>query len=188
MQEFSIENKAWKLNLVKNPAGGNVTLSEYVQSAERKQLIFCLNDELADGEDISWIWDIDLEMANKKEVELYIASGKRAYDAALRMKYAGFPEDKIMILPDMSEAVLHAKSKGLPAYIIARYTCLTPMVNLLTKEANMYTKEDAPHGISILPFLSKYLKLTWGQGKHHLLKKTVPMERNHHSDRRNKIS
>ena len=82
MQEFSIGDATWKLNLVKNPAGGNVTLSEYFQSKERKQLIFCLNDQLADGEDISWIWDIDMEIANQKEVEWYIASGKRANDSS----------------------------------------------------------------------------------------------------------
>jgi UDP-N-acetylmuramyl tripeptide synthase len=152
MQEFSIRNKTWRLNLVKNPVGGNVTLSEYMQSEERKQLIFCLNDELADGEDISWIWDIDMEIANQKEVELFIASGKRAHDAALRMKYAGFPEENILILPDMKEAVLYAKSKGLPAYIMATYTCLTPMVALLSKEASRHKKGDVPHGTITIPF------------------------------------
>jgi UDP-N-acetylmuramyl tripeptide synthase len=134
MQEFTVGNHPWKLNLVKNPAGGNVTLFEYFQSEEKKQLIFCLNDNLADGEDISWIWDIDLEMATREEVQAFIASGKRAYDAALRMKYAGIPEEKIIILPDMKEAVLYAKSKGLPAYTMATYTCLAPMVSMISQE------------------------------------------------------
>ncbi|WP_370876278.1 MurT ligase domain-containing protein [Neobacillus ginsengisoli] len=44
-----------------NPAGANLTLSEFFRTNERKQLIFCLNDLLADGEDISWIWDIDMD-------------------------------------------------------------------------------------------------------------------------------
>lgn len=136
MQEFFIENKTWKLNLVKNPIGANVTLSDYMQTTERKQLIFCLNDDLADGEDISWIWDFDMEIANQTEVDLFIASGKRAHDAALRMKYAEIPEEKIVILPDLKEAVQCAKSKGLPAYIMATYTCLSPMVTLLSKEAD----------------------------------------------------
>jgi lipid II isoglutaminyl synthase (glutamine-hydrolysing) len=135
MQEFFIDNDTWRLNLVKNPAGGNLTLSEFLQTNEKKQLIFCLNDLLADGEDISWIWDIDMEMANRDEVKLFIASGKRAYDAALRMKYAGIPEGKILILPDMKEAVLEAKRNGLPANIMATYTCLSPIVTILSKEA-----------------------------------------------------
>jgi lipid II isoglutaminyl synthase (glutamine-hydrolysing) len=135
MQDFSIGEDTWKLNLVKNPAGGNVTLSEYLQTNEKKQLIFCLNDDLADGEDISWIWDIDMEIANRKEVETFIASGKRAHDAALRMKYADIPEEKIIILPDMKEAVLYAKKKGYPTYIMATYTCLSPMVTILSNEA-----------------------------------------------------
>ncbi len=95
---------------------------------------------LADGEDISWIWDIDLEKANREDVRYFIASGKRAYDAALRMKYAGIPADKIMIVPDLEEAVLHAKSKGFPVYIMATYTCLAPMMKILSKEQGQSAK------------------------------------------------
>jgi UDP-N-acetylmuramyl tripeptide synthase len=137
MQDFTVGTQTWKLNLVKNPAGANVTLFEYFQSEAKKQLIFCLNDHLADGEDISWIWDIDMEIANRDEVETYIASGKRAYDAGLRMKYAGIPEEKIIILPNLKEAVNYAKSKDIPAYIMATYTCLSPMVSILSSEAEI---------------------------------------------------
>lgn len=134
MQEFLINQNVWRLNLVKNPAGANLTLSEFLRTTERTQLIFCLNDLLADGEDISWIWDIDMELANCDMVQLFIASGKRAYDAALRMKYAGIPEGKILICPDMKKAVYEAKRNGLSTNIMATYTCLSPMVTILTKE------------------------------------------------------
>ncbi|MCM2534586.1 MurT ligase domain-containing protein [Neobacillus pocheonensis] len=185
MQEFFINKDTWRLNLVKNPAGGNLTLSEFVQTNEKKQLIFCLNDLLADGEDISWIWDIDMEMANRDEVEVFIASGKRAYDAALRMKYAGIPEEKILILPDMKKAVLEAKRNGLPANIMATYTCLSPMVSILSKEAEEQYKGDGYIGAVVIPFLSGYLKPVWGQGKYHLPKKEVRMEGNLPSNRGN---
>ncbi|MCM2532577.1 MurT ligase domain-containing protein [Neobacillus pocheonensis] len=142
MQEFFINKDTWMLNLVKNPDGGNLTLSEFVKTNEEKQLIFCLNDFLADVEDVSWIWDIDMEMANRNEVKFFIASGKRAYDAALRMKYAGIPEEKILILPDMKKAVLEAKRNGLPANIMATYTCLSTMVTILSKEAEEQNRED----------------------------------------------
>ena len=134
MQEFLINRNIWKLNLVKNPAAANLTLSEFLRTNEKKQLIFCLNDLPADGEDISWIWDIDMELANCDKVMLIIASGKRAYDAALRMKYAGISEGKILICPDMKKAVLEARRNGLSANIMSTYTCLSPMISILSKE------------------------------------------------------
>jgi UDP-N-acetylmuramyl tripeptide synthase len=186
MQEFSIHGVKWKLNLVKNPAGANVTLSEYMQTIEKKQFIFSLNDELADGEDISWIWDIDLEMANREDVDIFIASGKRAYDAALRMKYAGIPAEKIMILPNLKEAVFYTKSKGLPTYVMATYTCLSPMISILSRESDKLEKGDENLGTVTLPLLPRYLKPVWGQRKYHLFKKTMRMAGNYTSGRRNK--
>lgn len=188
MQEYVIGEAVWKLNLVKNPIGGNVTLSEFLHTGGIKQLLFCLNDNLADGEDISWIWDIDMEIANQPEVRWYIASGKRAYDVALRFKYAGIPEEKIVIFPDLKEAVQSAKSKGLPVCILATYTCLSPMMDLLSKNSDRNTKGDEKIGASTLSFFPGHSKLVWGQGKHHLFKKTVRMEGNHTSHRRNKAS
>jgi hypothetical protein len=187
MQVFFFNGIKWRLNLVKNPAGGNVTLSEFLHTNEWKQLIFCLNDELADGEDISWIWDIDLEMANREEVRAIIVSGKRAYDAALRMKYAGIPTKKIMILPDLNEAVQYAKSIGFPAYIMATYTCLAPIIKVLSKQADKLQKGDASSiGTVTLPLLPRYLKPVWGQRKYHMFKKAVRMAGYYSSSRRNK--
>ncbi|WML53650.1 MurT ligase domain-containing protein [Neobacillus sp. PS3-12] len=186
MQEFSINGVKWKLNLVKNPAGANVTLSEYMLTKEKKQFIFCLNDELADGEDISWIWDIDLEMANRSEVDIYIASGKRAYDVALRMKYAGIPSEKIMILPNLKEAVFYTKSKALPTYVMATYTCLSPLISILSRETDKLEKGDENIGTATIPLLPRYLKPVWGQRKYHMFKKTMRMAGNYASSRRNK--
>lgn len=185
MQEFTIGEHRWKLNLVKNPAGGNITLFEYFQSSEDKQFIFCLNDNLADGEDISWIWDIDMEAANREEILSFVASGKRAYDVALRMKYAGIPENNIVVLPDMKEAVLYAKSKGLPAYVMATYTCLAPMQSLLETEAEKSIKGGTIIETATVPFFSRYFKFIRRQRKHYMLKKAVRMEGNRPSGRRN---
>ncbi|MDP4084896.1 MAG: MurT ligase domain-containing protein [Bacillota bacterium] len=185
MQEFLVNGKVWRLNLVKNPAGGNVTLSEYFEGDETKLLMFCLNDNLADGEDISWIWDIDMELANRDELELFIASGTRAHDAALRMKYTGFPEKKIIILPDMNEAVLYAKRFESPTYIMATYTCLSPMISILSKEAEKENKGDSNLETSTIPLLSRYTQSVWRQGKYYLLKKAMRMEGDFSTSRRN---
>lgn len=185
MQEFIINGKKWMINLVKNPTGGNVTLSEYFQDDEKKQLIFCLNDNLADGQDISWIWDMDMERANHDELELFIASGKRAYDAALRMKYTGFPENKIIILPRMEDAVQYAKSMGYPTYILATYTCLSPLISILSCEVEKEYKGDRDFETDTIPFLSRYSQSVWRQRKYHLFKKALRMEGDFSSSRRN---
>jgi UDP-N-acetylmuramyl tripeptide synthase len=186
MQEFTVNDVQWKLNLVKNPAGANVTLSEFLHTPEKKQLVFCLNDELADGEDISWIWDIDLEMANREEIDLFIASGKRAHDAALRMKYAGVPTKKIRILSNLKEAVLNAKVNGIPTYVMATYTCLSPMIEILSRESDKQPEGDANIEPVTVPFLPRYLKPVWGQRKYHMFKKTMRMAGNYPSGRRSK--
>jgi UDP-N-acetylmuramyl tripeptide synthase len=188
MQDFYIGENTWRLNLVKNPAGANVTLSEFFLSNEKKQLIFCLNDNSADGRDISWIWDIDFEIANLDEVAVYIASGKRAYDAALRMKYAGIPEEKIVIIPALRQAVIFAKQKGIPAYFMATYTCLTPLVSILSRETAVREKGERYVGTFNLSFLSRHIKSLRRQGKYHLLKETLRMERNTGSNRGNQDS
>ncbi|MCQ6277657.1 MurT ligase domain-containing protein [Bacillus sp. EB600] len=186
MQEFLLNGLKWKLNLVKNPAGGNVTLSEFIRTNDSKQLIFCLNDEPADGEDISWIWDIDFEVANREDVCGFIASGKRAYDAAIRMKYAGIPAEKIMILPDLKAAMLYAKATEVPAYIMATYTCLAPLIKILSKSADKQQKGDESIGTVTLPLLSRYLKPVWGQRQYHLFKKAMRMAGYYPASRRNK--
>lgn len=186
MQEFWVNSTRWKLNLVKNPAGANVTLSEYLQSTERKQLIFCLNDELADGEDISWIWDIDWEKTNREDIAVFIASGKRAYDAALRMKYAGIPDEKILILPDLKEAVFYAKSNGNPTYCLATYTCLNPLINILSWESDKLHEGEEKIGTVTLSLLPRYIKSIWGSRKYHLSKKAMRMAGHYASSRRDK--
>ena len=55
---------------------------------DEKELLFVLNDNLADGFDVSWIWDIDFD--NLNNVSRIITSGTRAYDMAIRIKTSGF--------------------------------------------------------------------------------------------------
>ncbi|NRD77707.1 DUF1727 domain-containing protein [Bacillus sp. BRMEA1] len=186
MQEFIIGRDVWRLNLVKNPAGANVTLSEFFQRKQRKQLIFCLNDYPADGEDISWIWDIDMEIADKSEVDAYIASGTRAYDAALRLKYAGISEEKIRVIPSLKQAVLYAINKEIPVNIMATYTCLTPLVRILSEEERK--RREGNLGAATVPLLPRHAKLVWGQRKYHLLNETMRVAGNQRSGRGNKES
>lgn len=185
MQEFLLNGKPWLVNLVKNPAGGNVTLSDFFHDNEKKQLIFCLNDYPADGEDISWIWDMDMEIANRNQLQLFIASGKRAHDAALRMKYTGYPQEKIKILPEMEKAVQYAKQKGYSTYIMATYTCISKMVSILENEEKKQKEGVKNFGTLVVSLFPRHIKSIWRRGKYNLFKKTLQMEGHFAQSRRN---
>ncbi|WP_339061174.1 MurT ligase domain-containing protein [Tepidibacillus marianensis] len=133
MQLFKKNQNIHLLNLVKNPAGANHTIAE-IMKQNIKQIVFYLNDFVADGRDISWIYDVDFEKL--KTIESAICSGKRAYDAAVRLKYAGVSESKIIILPDFREAVKRSLQIPFSTCHIATYTNLEPVLQTLKKETN----------------------------------------------------
>jgi UDP-N-acetylmuramyl tripeptide synthase len=86
---------SYKTLLVKNPAGMNLTLNVFKEISTHPVLMFILNDNLADGRDVSWIWDSDFEVLNQTRPKLILVSGERAEDMLLRIKYAVGPLTKI---------------------------------------------------------------------------------------------
>ena len=89
------------LQLIKNPAGA----SEVLKTVDLdSNIVIAINDEYADGRDISWLWDSDFEQL-KDAKKLVVTSGARAYDMATRLKYAGIPQEKIKVEPDVKKAI-----------------------------------------------------------------------------------
>jgi UDP-N-acetylmuramyl tripeptide synthase len=74
------------LLLAKNPASANQVLDMLASEPEPLDILILLNDGIADGEDVSWIWDVDFERLQARRLTL---GGRRAYELALRVKYAG---------------------------------------------------------------------------------------------------
>ena len=93
MEEIKIHGVTNIINLAKNPTGSNVSLRILNEDDSEKELLFVLNDNIADGFDVSWIWDINFN--NLNNVSRIITSGTRAYDIAIRIKTSGFPTEKI---------------------------------------------------------------------------------------------
>lgn len=124
MQKLNVQGKAVTLNLIKNPAGANVTLSEIQRDDVSKQIVIFLNDLAADGKDISWIWDVDFEKLTSSNVYRIICAGRRAEDMALRLKYAGFHEERLLVIPSVEGAIDEALQYNLPNYFIPTYTNL----------------------------------------------------------------
>ena len=77
------------LNLAKNPTGFNQNLKIVEADRGPKMVAFFINDQVADGRDISWIWDIDFEELADQPDTVVFAGGSRAHDLAVRLKYAG---------------------------------------------------------------------------------------------------
>lgn len=120
LEKIQIEDCETIVNLAKNPTGANVSLRLLNEDEEEKELLFVLNDNLADGKDVSWIWDINFE--NLNNVDRIITAGTRPFDMAIRIKTSGYPEEKIIPCTTIEEAVNELyKTKG-KKYAIANYT------------------------------------------------------------------
>ena len=111
------------INLAKNPTGANVSLRTLNEDKEEKELLFVLNDNSADGRDVSWIWDINFNVQNVTRI---VTAGTRAYDMAIRIKTSGFDENKIEPYLDIKEALQALYKTNTKKYVIANYTALQP--------------------------------------------------------------
>ena len=124
LEEVTINGIPTIINLAKNPTGSNVSLRILNEDNDEKELLFVLNDNIADGFDVSWIWDIDF--SNLNNVSRIITSGKRAYDIAIRIKTAGFDAIKIEPYLNLHDAVQSLYKTNIKKYVIANYTALQP--------------------------------------------------------------
>ena len=124
-ETINIEGKDVKIFLVKNPAGYNQSLDTICLNKERFAAAFLLNDNYADGQDVSWIWDVDFEKLTETNIDEVYISGLRAYDMAVRLKTAGLDPNKFVI-EEQYEALTKAIKNGScdKLYILATYTAM----------------------------------------------------------------
>ena len=122
-----------RIMLVKNPAGANEVLRTLMLEDGRHDLFGVLNDQIADGRDVSWIWDADFELLAGR-VASAVCSGTRAADLAARLKYAGVEEERIRIEPELSPALAVAAEAGEHSrllYALPTYTAMLSLRELL---------------------------------------------------------
>ena len=131
LEEIKINNIQTTINLAKNPTGSNVSLRILNEDDSEKELLFVLNDNIADGFDVSWIWDINFN--NLNNVSRIVTSGTRAYDIAIRIKTSGFPAEKIEPYLSLEDAVIALYKTDVKKYVIANYTSLQPTRHELKK-------------------------------------------------------
>ncbi len=90
--------------LIKNPAGANEAIRTLVDGGGPATALVALNDGIADGRDVSWIWDVDFEPL-AAGLQHLVASGDRAAELGLRFKYGGLDESALEVVPDLEEAL-----------------------------------------------------------------------------------
>src|SRR6476469_4940129 len=133
VETIEVSGKPVSILLIKNPAGANEVLRtlQLESSNGGVDLWLALNDRIADGRDVSWIWDADFELL-ADGVRRVVCAGTRAPEMALRLKYAGWPEGRIEVVPEI-EASLDAAVRGAEGRLFAlpTYTALLELRKLL---------------------------------------------------------
>jgi lipid II isoglutaminyl synthase (glutamine-hydrolysing) len=134
VETIEVGGKPVSILLIKNPAGANEVLRTLtLESSDGGiDLWLALNDRIADGRDVSWIWDADFELLTGG-VRRVICAGTRAPEMALRLKYAGWPEDSIDVMepiPGSLDAAVAAAPERL--FALPTYTALLELRTLLT--------------------------------------------------------
>ncbi len=128
------------LLLIKNPAGANEAIRTLEDGGVPQTLVIALNDEIADGRDVSWIWDVDFEplLANAGTI---VASGERAAELALRFTYAGFPRERLELIGDLEQALergLELTETGAELAVLPTYTAMLKLRAIATRRG--YTR------------------------------------------------
>jgi len=133
VETIEVAGKPVSILLIKNPAGANEVLRTLRLEAgsEPIDLWIALNDRIADGRDVSWVWDADFELL-AGGVRRVVCAGTRAAEMALRLKYAGWPTDSIEVVPEIEGSLDRAVATA-PGRLFAlpTYTALMELRKLL---------------------------------------------------------
>jgi UDP-N-acetylmuramyl tripeptide synthase len=127
------------LFLTKNPTGLSQVIETLKLDNNQKNLLLCLNDNYADGIDVSWIWDVDIEEIDKFARSI-VCSGSRAHDMALRIKYTGYDSSRIDVENRIMPAFMRAANridKNETLYVLATYTAMLELRKHLTNSGSV---------------------------------------------------
>jgi UDP-N-acetylmuramyl tripeptide synthase len=136
MERIVIDGRPAVLLLAKNPTGFNEVLRTAIQFGKGRSFLIALNDRIADGQDVSWIWDVDFEQLTRAARHI-VVTGDRAADLRVRLKYAELPAERIEMVPDW-RAALHraalATPEGETLYVLPTYTAMLELRAVLTRD------------------------------------------------------
>ncbi len=135
LEKIEADGRCIVLAFAKNPTSYNTTLRALATEGEPRQLLIAASNTLVDGEDFGWLWDVDFE-SMVPGVERAVVSGLRADELANRLKYAGLPPSKMVVVEDRPAALtaaLHSVPVGGRLVILSGYTPLIELRNEMHK-------------------------------------------------------
>ena len=125
-ERITVGDRGLLMLLIKNPAGANEAVRTIVDGGAPSVAVIALNDAIADGRDVSWIWDVDFEPL-LGGLERLVATGDRAAELALRFKYGGLDESAIEVVPALEAALdrgLELTPPGGELVVLPTYTAM----------------------------------------------------------------
>jgi UDP-N-acetylmuramyl tripeptide synthase len=143
-ETVTVDGRETRILLVKNPAGANEVLRTLAIEPGEHDVLGVLNDNIADGRDVSWVWDADYELLAGR-VRSVTCAGTRAPELALRLKYAGIEARRIRVIDDLTRALATAASDrpdangDAPLYALPTYTAMLALRELLVRRGEAHS-------------------------------------------------
>jgi UDP-N-acetylmuramyl tripeptide synthase len=134
-ERIAVGDKKLLILLIKNPAGANEVVHTLLEGGAPTLVLVALNDAIADGKDVSWIWDVDFEPLLGR-VERLIASGDRAAELGVRCIYGGLNEEGLEVEPDVGRALdrgLELTPAGGELVVLPTYTAMLGLQRIVTE-------------------------------------------------------
>lgn len=139
-EKIKLKDQSLSLFLIKNPAGMDQVLNLIKDNFENKavNLAICINDNIADGKDVSWLWDVDIEnfVATQKIDQIY-TSGNRALDMLLRLEYSNLEVEKNQAKEDFAELLKAIRSSKKDFLVLCNYTAMLEFRELLATKIEL---------------------------------------------------
>jgi UDP-N-acetylmuramyl tripeptide synthase len=138
-ERIAIGDRRLLMLLIKNPAGANEAVRTLVDGAGPKVAVVALNDAIADGRDVSWIWDVDFEPL-LAGLDTLVATGSRAAELALRFAYGGMPRERIEVVPSLEAAIdrgLELTPSGGELTLLPTYTAMLAMRRIVAERGHV---------------------------------------------------
>ncbi len=138
-ERITVGDRRLLMLLIKNPAGANEAVRTLVDAGGPRVAVVALNDEIADGRDVSWIWDVDFEPL-LEGLETLVATGSRAAELALRFGYGGLDRGRIEVVPDLDVALdrgLELTPAGGELTVLPTYTAMLALRRIVAARGHV---------------------------------------------------
>jgi UDP-N-acetylmuramyl tripeptide synthase len=132
LERIAVGDRSLFFALIKNPVGFSEVLRTILDEPGDRDLAIFINDNLADGTDVSWLWDADVEPLACR-IRSVVVGGTRRADMAVRLKYAGAPAERIRIADSVTGGLDLGLSMVLPGgtlYVLPTYTAMLELRTL----------------------------------------------------------